>query len=162
VILLLALLLVVIAIRLWRGRTRRYITAQIGSFPTINLQKGPDVGFSFITNSANDAVSSVARDIKSSADVRIKFMGGAKFSWRQQGESTFQEIEPNGTFVVRDRVGGAHEVRLRPLKSRPKGLQSSSSLINLEGGDSPVASWDSGITADGWGDSTTGNSNNGW
>jgi hypothetical protein len=150
-----------------RQRTRGYVVANIDAYPSVNLNRGPQTGFSFVSTTADGAINGVQRDIQPSANVSIQNLGGDRFKWTDRTTGTSGVLERGGTFSIGDPKGGTHQVRLRSFETRPKS-QTSVSWAPLAGeaggsewggGGSATAGW--GGTSTGWDDPGTGGTSGG-
>jgi hypothetical protein len=151
-----------------RQRTRGYVEATIDAHPPINLNRGPETGFSFVSTTTDGGINGVQRDIQPSANVAIKNLGGDRFKWTDRTSGATGIVERGGTFSVGDPNGGTHQVRLRSFATRPKSGPSctwgddpagDAGGSPWGGGGTPTAGW--GGTSTSWDDPGTGGSSSG-
>jgi len=161
-----AIAAVLLAWYLARERTRGYVEATIDAHPPVNLNRGPQTGFSFVSTTADGGINGVQRDIQPSANVAIQNLGGDRFKWTDRTSGTTGVVERGGTFSVGDPNGGTHQVRLRSFGKRPKSGSSCTWTIAGEvggpdwaGGGTTTAGW--GGTSSGWDDPGTGGTSGG-
>ena len=156
-----------LAAYLARQRTRGYVVANIDAHPAVNLNRGPQTGFSFVSTTADGVINGVQRDIQPSANVSIQNLGGDRFKWTDRTTGTNGVAERGGTFSIGDPTGGTHHVRLRSFATRPKSQTSVSWApvagetggAEWGGGGSATAGW--GGTSTGWDDPGTGGTSGG-
>lgn len=137
-----------------RQRTRGYVVANIDAYPSVNLNRGPQTGFSFVSTTADGAINGVQRDIQSTANVSIQNLGGDRFKWTDRTTGTSGVLERGGTFSIGDPKGGTHQVRLRSFTTRPKS-QTSVSWAPVAG-ETGGSEWGGGSATAGWGGTSTG------
>ena len=137
-----------------RQRTRGYVVANIDAYPAVNLNRGPQTGFSFVSTTTDGVINGVQRDIQPSANVSIQNLGGDRFKWTDRTSGTSGVVERGGSFAIGDPAGGAHQVRLRSFTTRPKSPTSVSwaPVAGELGG----SEWGSGSAAAGWGGTSSG------
>jgi len=137
-----------------RQRTRGYVVANIDAYPAVNLSRGPQTGFSFVSTTADGAINGVQRDIQSSANVSIQNLGGDRFKWTDRTTGTSGLLERGETFSIGDPKGGMHQVRLRSFAARPK----SQTSVNWApvAGETGGSEWGGGSATAGWGGTSTG------
>ena len=158
-----------LALWLYRQRTRGYVTAIIDGHPAFNLNRGPQTGLSFVSTSADGVINGAQRDIQSTAHVSIQNLGGDRFKWSDRTTGTSGVVERGATFSVGDPSGGTHQIRLRAFGRRPKNMGSSitwgadpAGVVGgpeWGGGSTPTAGW--GGTSTGWDDPGTGGTSGG-
>ena len=145
-----------LAAYLARQRTRGYVVANIDAYPAVNLNRGPQTGFSFVSTTTDGGINGVQRDIQPSANVSIQNLGGDRFKWTDRTTGTNGVVERGGTFSIGDPAGGTHQVRLRSFATRPKS-QTSVSWPPAAGETGGAEWWDGGGSATaGWGGTSTG------
>jgi hypothetical protein len=151
-----------------RQRTRGYVEATVDAHPPINLNRGPETGFSFVSTTTDGGINGVQRDIQPSANVAVKNLGGDRFKWTDRTSGATGIVERGGTFSVGDPNGGTHQVRLRSFATRPKSGPSGTwggdpagdaGGSPWSGGGTPTAGW--GSTPTGWDDPGTGGTSGG-
>ena len=158
-----------LALWLYRQRTRGYVTAIIDGHPAFNLNRGPQTGLSFVSTSADGVINGAQRDIQSTAHVSIQNLGGDRFKWSDRTTGTSGVVERGGTFSVSDPNGGSHQIRLRAFATRPKNMGSSTTwgadpVVDASGspwggGGATTAGW--GSTSAGWDDPGSGGTSGG-
>ena len=145
-----------LAAYLARRRTRGYVVANIDSYPSINLNRGPHTGFSFVSTTADGAIDGLQRDIRSTANVAIQNLGGERFKWTDRTTGTSGVVERGETFTIGDPKGGVHQVRLRSFENCPKGTPTSVSW-GSSAGEAGSSEWGGGGSATaGWGGTSSG------
>ena len=145
-----------LAAYLARQRTRGYVVANIDSYPSVNLNRGPHTGFSFVSTTADGAIDGLQRDIRSTANVAIQNLGGDRFKWTDRTTGTSGVVERGETFTIGDPKGGVHQVRLRSFGNRPKGTPTSVSW-GSSAGEAGSSEWGGGGSATaGWGGTSSG------
>jgi hypothetical protein len=116
--LLLALVLVAILFWLadtWMNRKKRYISAQVDSYPALELGIGPVVGVMFERDRRRRIVGLLATTFE--PDIDIRYNGGSSFTVTGGGEpAPFASGVPGS---ITDRTGEAHQLILRAAR-RPQ------------------------------------------
>ena len=110
-------------VALVRTRRRGYVLAVVDVVYTANLGYGSKLGIGFLHAPGSKAVTGVIADPSPTADIRIRHLGGGRFTVTDRyGAHDATDGEP---ILAADAMGGRHEVVLRAFNTNAASLVSS-------------------------------------
>ena len=110
-------------VALVRTRRRGYVLAVVDVVHTANLGYGSKLGIGFVHDPGTKAVTDVVADPSPTADVRIRNLGGGRFTVTDRhGTHDAKDGEPT---MATDGMGGRHEVVLRAFNTNAASAVSS-------------------------------------
>jgi hypothetical protein len=119
----LALVLAIIAIALWRGyRDRRaWVTAQVDDFTSVTLGRGPKVGMTLVRRGPYRRLVGIAPARDGQGDIRVRYRGGDQFEIRAAGAPL--TTTAGRLAEITDAEGVTHGVVLRAFDQAPGDLR---------------------------------------